>query len=108
MISLLQQLKSSGKNIYAIGASTKGNVLLQFFGIDHSLINAIGEVNDEKFGRYSPGTNIPIINEIEVLAQKPDYLLVLPWHFKPYFLSESRFKGSKFIFPLPKIEIISV
>ena len=66
----------------ALGASTKGNVLLQYCGLTESEICCIGEVNEDKFGSYTPGTWIPIIPEDELLGKKPDYLIVLPWHFK--------------------------
>ena len=64
------------------GASTKGNVFLQYCGITPELLPAIAEVNQDKFGCFTPGTNIPIVSESEAPAMKPDYFLVLPWHFK--------------------------
>ncbi len=64
------------------GASTKGNVVLQFCGITQREVAAIAEVNEDKFGAYTPGTHIPIIPEAEARAMRPDYFLVLPWHFK--------------------------
>ncbi len=106
---LIESLVADGKKIFGYGASTKGNVLLQFCGIDSNLIPYIAEVNEEKFGSYTPGTNIPIISEKEARAMKPDYFLVLPWHFKHGILErEQEFltRGGKFIFPLPEIEII--
>jgi SAM-dependent methyltransferase len=101
--------KSKGKSIYLYGASTKGNVLLQFCHIDHTLITAAADRNPEKWGRRTPATNIPIISEEEARQAKPDYFLVLPWHFKEEFISREReylSSGGHFIFPLPEIEVI--
>ena len=105
---LLQSLVDDGKKVIGYGASTKGNVLLQFCGIDATLIPYIAEVNPDKFGSFTPGTNIPIISEEEARAMKPDYFFVLPWHFKDNILEREKeyiANGGKFIFPLPEIEI---
>lgn len=106
---LIEALITDGKTIIGYGASTKGNVLLQFCGLTTKHIPYIAEVNEEKYGAYTPGTNIPIISEKEARAMNPDYFLVLPWHFKAGILErEKEFmaKGGKFIFPLPEIEIV--
>ena len=107
--TLLREEKRKGKKIFVYGASTKGNVLLQYFNIDSSIISAAADRNPEKWGSRTPGTNIPIVSEDEARKQHPDYFLVLPWHFKSEFLErESRFlkEGGKFIFPLPEVEIV--
>jgi hypothetical protein len=109
LISLIQNLVKDGKKIFGYGASTKGNVLLQFCGFTAEQIPYIAEVNNEKFGSFTPGTLIPIISEEEARKMKPDYFLVMPWHFKDSILKrEKEFiaNGGKFIFPLPEIEII--
>lgn len=101
--------QGKGKSIYIYGASTKGNVLLQFCDINHTLIKAAADRNPEKWGCRTPITSIPIISEDEAREAKPDYFLVLPWHFRQEFIErEHRFlsSGGKFIFPLPKIEIV--
>lgn len=106
---LLQALAADGKKVLGYGASTKGNVVLQFCGITEREIQAIGDVNPDKFGSYTPGTRIPIISEAEARAMEPDYFLVLPWHFKENILQrEAEFlhRGGKMIFPFPEIEII--
>ena len=106
---LIQALNNDNKKIMGYGASTKGNVLLQFCGLTAKDIPAIAEVNQEKFGCVTPGTNIPILSERDVKAMKPDYLLVLPWHFKDGILRREQdylASGGKFIFPFPEIEII--
>ena len=109
LMNLIKSLVADGKKIFGYGASTKGNVLLQYCGLTEKEIPFIAEVNPEKFGSFTPGTNIPIISEEEAKLMKPDYFLVLPWHFKNNILSreeEYMSKGGKFIFPLPQIEII--
>jgi NDP-4-keto-2,6-dideoxyhexose 3-C-methyltransferase len=108
LYGLLANEKAKGKTIYIYGASTKGNVLLQFCNIDHVLVTAAADRNPEKWGRRTPGTDIPIISEDEARKAKPDFLLVLPWHFRREFLKREANllkQGSKFIFPLPGIEI---
>ncbi|MBC7749498.1 MAG: hypothetical protein H7Z76_13150 [Methylotenera sp.] len=106
---LLKNLKKDGKKIHIYGASTKGNTILQWCGIDHRIIDFAAERNPDKFGAMTLGTDIPIISEAESRAMKPDYYLVLPWHFKEEFLEreqEAIKAGIGFIFPLPSIEII--
>jgi hypothetical protein len=106
---LIHSLAEDGKKVFGYGASTKGNVLLQFCEFTTDQIPFIAEVNEQKFGSFTPGTNIPIISEKEAHDLKPDYFLVLPWHFKNSILErEQEFmeNGGKFIFPLPEIEII--
>ena len=106
---LIKTLVADGKKIVGYGASTKGNVLLQFCGFGPKQIPYIAEVNEEKLGSFTPGTKIPIISEKDAKATNPDYLFVLPWHFKHNILERERGfleKGGKFIFPLPEIEIV--
>ena len=98
-----------GKKVYAYGASTKGNTLLQFYNLNHKLIKAAAERNPDKWGTKTVGTNIPIISEEQARREKPDYFLVLPWHFLDEFVErEHGFlkQGGKFIVPLPKFRII--
>jgi hypothetical protein len=106
---LLQSLADDGKRVLGYGASTKGNVMLQFCGITEKQVSAIAEVNPEKFGGFTPGSHIPIISEQDAHAMNPDYFLVLPWHFKEGILRrEQAFldRGGKMIFPFPEIEIV--
>ena len=109
LVRLLKALAADGKKVLGYGASTKGNVTLQFCGITQNEVQAIAEVNPDKFGRVTPGTHIPIISEAEAKAMEPDYFLVLPWHFKEGILAreqEWKNNGGNFIFPFPEIEII--
>jgi C-methyltransferase C-terminal domain/Putative zinc binding domain/Methyltransferase domain len=109
LLRLLQALRADGKKILGYGASTKGNVVLQFCGIDSKIVDAIVEVNPDKFGHVTPGTHIPIVSEAEAARMEPDYYLVLPWHFRSNILQrETAFqqRGGKFIFPFPEIEVV--
>ena len=106
---LIRALNADGKKVLGYGASTKGNVVLQFCGLTSADIPAIAEVNPEKFGHVTPGSHIPIISEAEAKAMKPDYFLVLPWHFKEGILRREKeylASGGRFIFPFPEIEIV--
>lgn len=106
---LISSLASDGKKIFGYGASTKGNVMLQYCGFTEKEIPFIAEVNEEKFGKYTPGTKIPIISETDAEKLMPDYYLVLPWHFRENILSREKDfinRGGKFIFPFPHIEIV--
>lgn len=102
----LRQARSERKTVFALGASTKGNVVLQYCNISESDVAGVGEVNSDKFGSYTPGTLLPILPEDDVLARNPDYLLVLPWHFRDFFLGSPKFRGRKLVFPLPHLEVV--
>jgi hypothetical protein len=105
---LTMELLSANSTVGALGASTKGNVLLQVMNDAASVIQCVGEVNPDKIGKFTPGTHIPILSQREVLSQNFDYLLVLPWHFRSTFLGHLKNhleEGLKLIFPLPAVEV---
>ncbi|QQG44067.1 MAG: class I SAM-dependent methyltransferase [Candidatus Roizmanbacteria bacterium] len=109
LTSLLKKLKREGNKIHIYGASTKGNTVLQFCSLDHTIIDYAADRNPQKHGASTLGSDIPIISEEESRAMKPDYYLVLPWSFKQEFLKREKktiSSGVKMIFPFPKIEII--
>ncbi len=105
LLDFVAVARRDGKTIAVLGASTKGNVVLQYCGLAADTIVAVGEVNPEKFGRYTPATYIPIIPESDLLAMKPNYLIVLPWHFREFFLRNVRFATNNLVFPLPRLEV---
>ena len=108
-VNFIKQEKAKGKIICGYGASTKGNTLLQYFGLNNTLIDAIAERSPYKYGLKTIGTNIPILSEEEIRAMNPDYMLVLPWHFIDEFTErESKFlnQGGHFIVPCPEFKII--
>jgi hypothetical protein len=106
----LEDLKKAGKRVLGMGASTKGNVILQYCGIGPELLPCIAEVNEDKFGCFTPGTRIPIVSEADALARKPDVMLVLPWHFRENLMrrySHWLDQGIGMLFPLPAIELVA-
>ena len=111
--SLIQKYIDSGFDVYALGASTKGNVLLQWLEIDQKMIQSVGDINPRKFGKQTPGTCIPIIAEDEILKLGHENLiaLVLPWHFRQGIVTKSQQfmqSGGALLFPLPQIEVVSI
>ena len=109
LTGFIKQEVQKGKRIYIYGASTRGNTLLQYFQIDNRLIIAAAERNPDKWGKKTIGTLIPIISEEQARKERPDYFLVLPWHFLQEFLKREReylMSGGKFIVPLPEFKVI--
>ncbi len=109
LYKFLKQKTNLGKKVHGYGASTKGNVLLQYYNISNKMVKFIAERNSKKYNLYTPGSKIKIISEALSRFYRPDYYLVLPWHFKKEILlreKEIRRKGTKFIFPLPSLKII--
>lgn len=109
LLSTIGDINNKGGRILGYGASTKGNVILQYCGLTEKALPYIAEVNEDKLGSYTPGTYIPIISERDAKAMKPDYFLVLPWHFRRNFLEKEREylkAGGRFVFPLPEIETV--
>lgn len=110
VVSFVRNAKTAGKTIWGYGASTKGNTLLQYFGLDNTLIDGIAERSPYKFGLRTVGTNIPIYSEEEMRKVKPDYMLVLPWHFINEFCQREReylAQGGAFIVPCPVFRVIT-
>jgi hypothetical protein len=108
LVNILKKINKSNKKIIGYGASTKGNVILQFCKINSDLLPCVAEVNKFKFNKYTPGSKIRIVSERRIKKINPDYMLVLPWHFKEFILKkEKKFlnNGGKLIFPMPDVEI---
>ena len=107
-VNFIKKEVKKGKKIFLYGASTKGNVLLQYYKINNKIINYAAERNKNKYNLFTPGTKIKIVSEKYSRFLKPDYYLVLPWHFKNEILKREkkiRAKGTKFIFPLPNLKV---
>jgi SAM-dependent methyltransferase len=105
----LVALKAAGKVVFGMGASTKGNVILQYCDIGPELCPCIAEVNEDKFGCFTPGTEIPIVSEADAAARHPDYFLVLPWHFRKNLVPRAApllAQGMSLLFPLPEIDVV--
>ncbi|HYE72327.1 MAG TPA: methyltransferase C-terminal domain-containing protein, partial [Blastocatellia bacterium] len=108
LLRLLKELKQRGNRIHIYGASTKGNTILQWCNIDNRLVECAADRNPDKHGACTLGTDIPIISEEESRAMKPDYYLVLPWHFLDEFLQREQAtmqNGTAMIFPLPEVRV---
>ena len=109
-LEFFRDAKQNGKTIHVYGASTKGNVILQYFDLDTDLIDYAAERSPEKFGRYTIGSWIPIISEQESREMKPDYYFVLPWAFFDEMYereSDWRAEGGKFVVPFPEFRVVS-
>lgn len=109
LLNFLKKAKAEGKVVHGYGASTKGNTTLQYCGITPDLVSAIADRNPRKWGFYTIGTNIKIISEDDSRALKPDYYLVLPWHFIDEFVKrETEFlqRGGRFVIPMPDVHLI--
>ena len=108
LLTFFAAARSEGRRVCGLGASTKGNVILQYCGLTAGDIDGIGDVNSDKFGALTPGTWIPIISESEILKSAPDYLLVFPWHFRDYLVGNPVLAGQSLVFPLPRLEVVKV
>ncbi len=105
----LSRIRSENKSVFGYGASTKGNVLGNYFGLTKTDLPYISDINPYKYGRRTPGTNIPIISHEDMRKASPDYLLVFIWHLRKEVLQdefEYINKGGKIIFPLPRLHVV--
>lgn len=110
LTTLIHELRRSGKRIHLYGASTKGNTILQWCNLDARHLECAADRNPEKWGLFTPGSEIKIVSEDESRRMRPDYYLVLPWHFQDEFLEREKKmleQGTGFIFPLPEVRIIT-
>lgn len=109
LTALLRDLKKRGCSLAAYGASAKGSTLLNFFGIDRSLLDFVADRSTVKHGKYTPGTHLPIVSPDELLIRKPDFVLLLTWNFADEILAQQkayRDAGGKFILPVPQVRIV--
>jgi NDP-4-keto-2,6-dideoxyhexose 3-C-methyltransferase len=104
--AFLDNARKSNRTVVGLGASTKGNVILQYCGVTELDLRSIGEVNPDKFGSFTPGSLLPICPEQDLLDSKPDYVLILPWHFRSFFERKAKPSGSRYVYPLPNIEVV--
>jgi len=99
----------NGKKVYAYGASTRGNTLLQYYDLDHNLIEAAADRNPAKWGKKTVSSLIPIISEEKARSDRPDYFFILPWYFAKEFLAREKdflADGGRFIIPLPTLKVV--
>lgn len=111
LLDFVNEQISQDKTFWCIGASTKGNTILSYFGLNAETISGISDKNPLKLGRVTPGTRIPIFPKEALIEAKPDFAIVLPWHFKKSISeNESEFlsRGGKLIFPLPTFQVLEI
>ena len=107
-VNFIKKEVKRGKKVYVYGASTKGNTILQYYGLDNKLIEGAADKSPEKWGRYTVGTYIPIVSEEEA-RKRADYFFVLPWaFFDEFFKKEEEWlrKGGGFIVPIPDFRVV--
>jgi SAM-dependent methyltransferase len=110
LTQLVKNEVRNGKTVYVYGASNRGNTILQYCGLDYRLIKKAADANNEKWGRKTVGTKIPIVSKEEARKDKPDYFLILPHHFLDEIKREEKDyleHGGKFIVPLPEVRLVS-
>lgn len=104
----LEQLKAEGKRIAVYGASAKGSTLMNYFGIDSTLIDYVVDRSTVKQGRYTPGTHLRIYDPQRLVDDQPDYCLLLTWNFADEIMRQQasyRANGGKFIIPVPEVRV---
>lgn len=109
VVGFIKEQTDQGKKIYVYGASTKGNTVLQYFGLDNSIITAAADRNPAKWGKVTIGSRIPIMSEEDARTARPDFFLLLPWHFIDEFQTRERkylLNGGRFILPAPYFSLI--
>jgi SAM-dependent methyltransferase len=109
LMEFLARAREEGRTVIGYGASTKGNTLLQYYGITPELLPAIADRSPAKHGKFTAGSRIPIISEEEMRRMRPDFLLALPWHFIPGFVRRERElldTGTRFVVPLPEFRVV--
>ena len=109
-LNFLENCQKKGEKVFIYGASTKGNTLLQYYGINSEMINFASERSPEKWGKYTIGTGIKIISEKEARNLNPKYFFVMPYAFiKEFIFREKKWlkKGGKFILPYPNFKILN-
>ena len=109
LISFLVEQKRAGKKVAAYGAAAKGNTLLNYSGIKNDLIKYVADANPHKQNKWLPASHIHVVNESYLKANKPDYVIILPWNLKSEITSQLRYVkewGGRFVIPIPEIEII--
>ncbi|WP_354138919.1 class I SAM-dependent methyltransferase [Bradyrhizobium sp. LB11.1] len=108
LLAFLIEAKRQGKRVAAYGAAAKGNTLLNFAGIRRDLIAYVVDLNPAKQDKYMPGSRIPIVDEARLLADRPEYVVILPWNLKSEVMSQLRQAGfvGRFVTAIPAIEIV--
>lgn len=111
LLKFLIEARNDGKTVVGYGAPGKGNTLLNHCGIRTDLLQYTVDRNPYKHGRFTPGTRIPVLPPERIEADRPDYVLVLPWNLREELTEQLSFVGAwggKLVFPIPRLEIVEV
>jgi C-methyltransferase C-terminal domain/Putative zinc binding domain/Methyltransferase domain len=111
LLKFLIEARNDGKTVVGYGAPGKGNTLLNHCGIRTDLLQYTVDRNPYKHGRFTPGTRIPVLPPERIEADRPDYVLVLPWNLREELIGQLSFVGAwggKLVFPIPRLEIVEV
>lgn len=107
-VAFINKVHKQGKKVYIYGASTKGNMIAQYYGMDSKLIKGAADRNEAKWGKYMVGSGIPIVSEEEA-RKEADYFWVMPYGFFKYFQKREKDwvkKGGKFILNAPEFKVV--
>jgi C-methyltransferase-like protein/methyltransferase family protein/putative zinc binding protein len=109
LLALVHKVRRDGSRIYAIGAPSRASTLVNYVGLDESMLECVLEIaGSYKIGKYMPGTLIPVVEERRLFDDQPEYALLLSWHIGEELaakLQQLGFRG-KFICPLPAARIL--
>ena len=108
IIDLLLNLKLNNKKVVAYGAPAKGNTFLNYCMLDNALIKFTVDKNPSKFGKFLPGSQIPILHPKKIISEKPDYIFILPWNLSKEIINQIKkiYTGAKYITAIPKVKIL--
>ena len=109
LVELLRSLKARNQRIAVYGASAKGSTMLNYFGIGRDQLDFVVDRSTVKQGRYTPGTQLPVVAPEKLLEERPDYVLLLTWNFADEILdqqAEYRARGGRFIIPIPQVKVV--
>jgi 2-polyprenyl-3-methyl-5-hydroxy-6-metoxy-1,4-benzoquinol methylase len=108
LLEFLIQKKIAGCKVAAYGAAAKGNTLLNYCGIKKDLVPFVVDASPHKQGRYLPGSHIPVLSENEIMIQKPDFILIMPWNIKEEIMAQLAYVrrwGGRFVIPIPCLTV---
>jgi C-methyltransferase. len=110
LVGFLIEARRAGKSVVGYGAPGKGNTLLNYCGIRPDLLAYTVDRNPYKHGRFTPGTRIPVHAPERIAADRPDYVLVLPWNLRDELVEQLAYVrewGGQLVFPIPALEVVS-
>ena len=111
LLEFLVKAAKEGKTVVGYGAPGKGNTLLNHCGIRPDLLAYTVDRNPYKHGRFTPGTRVPVLETGRIAADRPDYVLVLPWNLRTELTEQLSYVdewGGRLVFPIPRLEIVEV